>query len=226
MVLRRIDSLIATSRLGGLRLAIEIHVGGGNYEHFLKYSLPDLLLVRYKLRKAGCRCHLVTLLRHPLAQHVSWHHHFVDFRVPLCFWANPHDCQSRMSMALACHGGPSIRPLTEAHHLAVRKMWEQFDLVGVTEYFDEFLVLLADRVGLPRVAYRDQIATAESHALREATVQWTAHGCAALRRSPPAALLDLLRTRLKQSARSAERFMRSKGQADSRGPAGMMDCAG
>ncbi len=53
-----------------------------------------------------------------------------------------------MSMALACHGGPSITPLTTNHLTAVQTMWDQFDLVGVTEHFDEFLVLLTDLVGL------------------------------------------------------------------------------
>ena len=58
-----------------------------------------------------------------------------------------------MSMALACHGGPSITPLTTNHLTAVQTMWDQFDLVGVTEHFDEFLVLLTDLVGLQAPAY-------------------------------------------------------------------------
>ena len=101
-VTARLDQLLSTpGGLRDLRLAVEIHIGGGGYEQFLKYTLPDLLLLRHKLRGAGCRCNLVTLLRHPLLQHVSWHHHFVNHRVPLCYWANPYDCQARMSMALA-----------------------------------------------------------------------------------------------------------------------------
>ena len=102
MVTHQLDALLrAPGGLSGLRLAVEIHIGGGGYEQFLKYTLPDLLLLRAKLRAAGCRCNLVTLLRHPLLAHVSWHHHFVNHRVPLCYWANPYDCQARMSMALA-----------------------------------------------------------------------------------------------------------------------------
>ena len=34
--------------------------------------------------------------------------------------------------------------------------WDSFDLVGVTEHFDEFLVLLTDLVGLQAPAYRSQ----------------------------------------------------------------------
>ena len=173
MVTHRLDSLIdQPGGLEGLRLAVEIHIGGGGYEQFLRYTLPDLLLLRAKLRTAGCRCNLVTLLRHPLLAHVSWHHHFVNHRVPLCFWDNPHDCQSRMSMALACHGGPSIRPLTENHRKAVGVMWDSFDLVGLTEYFDEFMVLLTDLVGLQRPEYRSQMASAQTTAAREAAQQW------------------------------------------------------
>ena len=155
MITHRLDSLIATpGGIDDLRLAIEIHIGGGNYEHFLKYTLPDLLLIRSKLRAAGCRCNLVTLLRNPLMAHISWHHHFVQQRVPLCFWNSPYDCQSRMSIALACHGGPSVRPLTAAHRAAVSSMWSSFDLVGVTEFFDEFLVEVRPHISHLRVHSR------------------------------------------------------------------------
>lgn len=68
----------------------------------MRYTLPDLLLIRSQLRAAGCKCNLVTLLRHPLLQHLSWHYHFCNHRVPLCFWSNPPDCQARMAMALTC----------------------------------------------------------------------------------------------------------------------------
>jgi len=227
MVTARLDSLIgAPGGLQGLRLAVEIHIGGGGYEQFIKYTLPDMLLLRAKLRGAGCRCNLVTLLRHPLLQHVSWHHHFVNHRVPLCYWANPHDCQARMSMALACHGGPSIKPLTSDHHTAVQTMWDSFDLVGVTEHFDEFLVLLTDLVGLQAPAYRSQLATAETVAARVAAQRWTARSCASLTHEPPAELLSYIAKRMAESAKSAEDFKRNKGRSDSRGPPGMMDCAG
>ena len=39
------------------------------------------------------------------------------------------------------------------------RMWRSFDLVGVTEHFDEFVVLLAELVGLASIAYRSQLAT-------------------------------------------------------------------
>ena len=189
------------------------------YEQFLKYTLPDLLLLRSKLRAAGCRCNLVTLLRHPLLQHLSWHRHFVNERVPLCFWNSPHDCQSRMSMALACHGGPSVRPLTRDHRTAVQAMWDAFDLVGMTEHFDSFLVLLADLAGLQRPFYRIQLGTAETTAAREATRRWSARTCASLTADPPQALLEYIRKRMAATAKAAAGFRARKGKGDSRGPA-------
>ena len=76
----------------------------------MRYTLPDLLLIRSQLRAAGCKCNLVTLLRHPLLQHLSWHYHFCNHRVPLCFWSNPPDCQARMAMALTCRTSRKPEP--------------------------------------------------------------------------------------------------------------------
>ena len=227
-VTHRLDTLISQgpSALKGLRLAVEIHIGGGGYEHFIKYTLPDLLLLRKKLRAAGCRCNLVTLLRHPLTAHMSWHHHFVNQRVPLCFWNSPFDCQARMSIALACHGGPAVHPLTTDHHTAISKMWALFDLVGVTEHFDEFIVMLADLVGLPSVAYRSQMATKKTTEARVLAQQWTRRSCADLNANPPDALIGYIRRRMDTSALAAEEKKRRKARDDSHGPAGMMDCAG
>ena len=90
-----------------------------------------------------------------------------------------------MSMALACHGGPSIQPLTPSHHAAVQSMWEAFDLVGITERFDEFLVMLTDLVGLQHPAYRSQLATEASTAKRAALQRWTARRCESLVARPP-----------------------------------------
>ena len=227
-ITHRLDTLVAQGSAGlkGLRLAVEIHIGGGGYEHFIKYTMPDLLLLRKKLRGAGCRCNLVTLLRHPLTAHLSWHHHFVNQRVPLCFWNSPYDCQARMSIALACHGGPSVRPLTADHQAAITQMWSSFDLVGVTEFFDEFVVLLAELVGLPTIAYRSQLATKKTTEARVLAQQWTRRSCAALTAEPPDALIDYIRRRMDTSAAAAAENMRRRGRGDSRGPPGMMDCAG
>ena len=109
VVLHRLWTLLSTpGGLADLRLSVEIHIGGHrDHAFFLKYTVPDLPLLRSALRAAGCRCNLVTLLRHPLLQHLSWHYHFVNHRVPLCFWSNPADCKARLAMGPTCHDGPN-----------------------------------------------------------------------------------------------------------------------
>ena len=70
MVLHHLHTLLETpGGLDGLRLAVEIHIGGHlNHPYFNMYTLPDLLLLRSLLRARGCKCNLVTLLRHPLLE--------------------------------------------------------------------------------------------------------------------------------------------------------------
>ena len=89
LVLHRLHSLVRAgpAALHNLRLAVELHVAGDLvFPYTLYYTLPDLLLIRSLLRGAGCRCHLVSLLRMPLLQQLSWHGHFVNVKAPLCFW--------------------------------------------------------------------------------------------------------------------------------------------
>jgi hypothetical protein len=68
------------------------------FPYTLYYTLPDLLLMRSLLRAAGCRCHLVSLLRMPLLQQLSWHGHFVNVKAPLCFWKPASSCGTRMAL--------------------------------------------------------------------------------------------------------------------------------
>ena len=70
MVTARLDSLIgAPGGLQGLRLAVEIHIGGGGYEQFIKYTLPDMLLLRAKLRGAGAAATSNPATSHPATSH-------------------------------------------------------------------------------------------------------------------------------------------------------------
>lgn len=82
MVIHRLHSLLEMpGGLDDLRLAVEIHIGAHiTHPYFSMYTYPDLLLLRSLLRARGCRCNLVTLVRHPLLMHLSWH--YVS-RVPL-----------------------------------------------------------------------------------------------------------------------------------------------
>ena len=228
LVLHQLTTLIRTpGGLTGLRLLVEIHIGGNrDHPYFLKYTLPDLLLLRQQLRAAGCRCNLVTLLRHPLLQHLSWHFHFCNHRVPLCFWSNPSDCQSRMAMAMTCHDGPNLTPLDGRHRKALEIVWNTFDLVGVTEYFDEFVLLLADLVGLQAPVYRAQQVASETLWARNQTAEWTAWPCAQLVANPPDELMEMLRRRLQKSAANAAAHLRRKGRSSTRGAPGTMECRG
>ena len=198
MVLHRLHSLLEQpGGLDNLRLAVEIHIGGHlNHPYFNLYTLPDLLLLRSLLRARGCRCHLVTLLRHPLLHHLSWHYHFCNHRVPLCFWRNPPDCQTRLALGLTCHDGPHLAPLTPEHERAVGYMWHAFDLVGVTELFDEFVLRLTDLVGLQRPAYRSQIVASYTLSRQRAQRNWTSLTCAQLLSSQPPDLMGLIAKRM------------------------------
>lgn len=109
---------------------------------------------------------------------------------------------------------------------AIQTMWDAFDLVGVTEHFDEFVVLLTDLVGLQVPAYRSQLATAKTTAAREAAQRWTRRTCASLTADPPAELLQYITRRMQTSLKAATEHKKRRGRGDSRGPPGMMDCGG
>ena len=230
IVLHRLHTLVempGTSQLDGLRLAVEIHIGGHmSHPYFNMYSLPDLLFLRSLLRAKGCRCNLVTLLRHPLLHHLSWHYHFCNHRVPLCFWRNPPDCEARLAMGLTCHDGPHLQALTPSHERAVRFMWEKFDLVGVVELFDEFVLSLSDLVGLRHPAYRMQIVASETLSRQQALRNWTSRTCASLVASPPADLMSLIIARMRGSASNAKNHLLRNGGSSTGGPRGHMECRG
>lgn len=228
MVLHRLHTLLdQPDGLRNLRLAVEIHIGGHlNHPYFNLYTLPDLMMLRDALRARGCKCNLVTLLRHPLLHHLSWHYHFCNHRVPLCFWRNPPDCQARLAMGLTCHDGPHLAPLTAQHEAAVQFMWDAFDLVGVTELFDEFTIRLTDLVGLQRPAYRQQIVASHTLSRQHAQRNWTALTCAQLLSRPPADLMGLISARMEGSAKNAQNHRQRNGGSSTGGPRGHMECRG
>jgi len=228
MVLHRLHTLLDTpGGLDHLRLAVEIHIGGHlRHPYFAAYTLPDLLLLRSQLRARGCRCNLVTLLRHPLLQHLSWHYHFCNHRVPLCFWRNPPDCQTRLALGLTCHDGPHLVPLTQQHEAAVAFMWRSFDLVGVTELFDEVVLRLTDMIGLQTPAYRLQIVAAHTTSRQLAQRNWTGRTCAQLLDEQPTELMRLIQARMAGSAQNAAMHKRNNGGSSTGGPRGHMECRG
>jgi hypothetical protein len=60
--------------------------------------------------------------------------------------------------------------------------------VGVTELFDELMLLLSELVGLRRPAHRMQTVSKHTLAHEQAQRQWTASTCAQLVAAPPEAL--------------------------------------
>jgi hypothetical protein len=212
LVLHRLHTLIRTpGGLDHLRLAVELHVAGDlRFPYTLYYTLPDLLLMRNMLRAAGCRCHLVSLLRMPLMQELSWHAHFVNAKAPLCFWYPASDCGTRMALGLTCHDAPRVSPLKAEHAAAAAGMWKLFDLVGVTEFFDEFVLLLSDMVGLPNPAYRAQLVDAISATIsRHRQRRWSSQTCKALVDTPPGELLTFVEKKLNTSRDRANRIGRT-----------------
>ena len=201
ILLHRLDTLLATpGGLDNLRLLVEIHIGADLSlpYHFL-HQMPDLLFVRDKLRAAGCRCNLVSLLRNPLLQQLSWHAHFCAQRVPLCFWRGASSCQTRLALGITCHDSPRVPALQPRHEKAAAATWAAFDLVGVTEDFDGFVLLLSELAGLRSPAYR--MMTVGQHTLARASAQrsWTNLTCARLVEQPPAELLTMIGKRLASS---------------------------
>ena len=78
-----------------------------------------------------------------------------------------------MAMGMTCHDGPHLERLRDDHAAALSFMWRTFDLVGVTEMFDEFVLELTDLAGLQRPAYRKQVVSPVTLAEQDAQRKWT-----------------------------------------------------
>lgn len=199
--------------LNGTRIAVEIHVGGSLLmPYFFHSTLRDLLYMRALLRGAGCRCNLVSMVRAPIMQTLSWYQMFVGGgRVPLCFWQQATDCSSRIALGYTCHDSAAGRPISQVHEEAVDTMWRTFDLVGYTEAFDDFVVLLAQLVGLPSPAYRSQNVHKDRVTARDARSKlqqhWAPRVCSGSHAgaSVPPTLEHLLLERMEQARESAAR---------------------
>ena len=210
LILSRLDGLLQTADgLRNLRLAVELHVGGDMvFPYFLYYTLPDLLLMRQKLRAAGCRCNLVSLLRLPLLQELSWHSHFVNTKAPLCVWQGAADCSTRMALGLSCHEVPREPKLTRRHEEAVDGMWRLFDLVGTTEYFREFVLQLSDLVGLPHPGHVSQLVDRAAAVASGRLRRWAALKCSSMTTTPPRRLFHAVERRLNASREQGLRLNR------------------
>jgi len=108
ILLGNLDRLTRTpGGLENLRLLVEVHIGAYlDLPGFFIDTLPSLLLIRSRLRAAGCACNLVSLIRYPLLQHLSWHGHFCAGRVPLCYWRGAPNCQVWMRQEIELNRMP------------------------------------------------------------------------------------------------------------------------
>ncbi|EOD13037.1 hypothetical protein EMIHUDRAFT_247167 [Emiliania huxleyi CCMP1516] len=131
LVLQRLHSLLRSGTLQGLRLAVELHVAGDlTFPYTLYYTMPDLVLIREQAR---------------------------DTLSPLCVWPPAPDCGTRMALGSdPGQGAPAssgeellfvFGSLFLLYCAGAEGMWRLFDLVGVTEMFDEFARLSTAQLG-------------------------------------------------------------------------------
>lgn len=113
----------------------------------------DIQTLRDLYRRRGCAFTLATLLREPTSLYYSdYLYEGVPSRKPFAAFMG-RDIQSAALLGWP-FGWNSKLPLTDAHRNQTYAMLDRFDLVGLTERFDESLLLLAREGGLPWPMYR------------------------------------------------------------------------
>lgn len=154
-----------------LRLAIEIHAGQTASAVFESNGIPIFRRIRQRYESAGCTFVAVTLLRRPVELYLSYFQHWAIGQVPVCAWSMPMDIQARNVLGVA-HKGTGRQFGDEKHpsssHLlppawseelrqSVRQraqaVLNEFDVVGITERFEDFALLVARRAGLDSIAF-------------------------------------------------------------------------
>ena len=111
----------------------------------------------------GCRVTLATVLRHPLNLYLSWFNWRASNYLPLCMWDPPRDPQSRQltgyglpfvtSRQTDALGGRRLQ-IPTATVLSVLK---HFDVVGLTERFDESLLAIGHAAGMRYLGYANEV---------------------------------------------------------------------
>ena len=125
------------------RIILELHSEWGLPLSFF----ADVATLRGMYEPLGCRVTLGTVLRQPIAWYLSMFNWRASNTIPLCQWQPPRDGLSRQVVGRALpftQPGAKDRDLwiDPAHTVSVLR---HFDVVGLTERFDESLLLLADR---------------------------------------------------------------------------------
>uniref|UniRef100_A0A7S2GI19 Uncharacterized protein n=1 Tax=Haptolina brevifila TaxID=156173 RepID=A0A7S2GI19_9EUKA len=119
----------------------------------------DVRRLRRLYEPLGCRVTLATVLRHPLNLYLSWFNWRASNYLPLCAWDPPRDPQSRQLLGWGLpfvsrdlvpeRGGRTL----EISMATVRSVLAHFDVVGLTERFDETLLMLANASGMRHLGY-------------------------------------------------------------------------
>ena len=137
------------------RIIVELHSEWGLPREFF----ADVRRLRTLYEPLGCRVTLATVIRHPLAFYLSWYNWRAANYMPLCLWDPPREPQSRQLLgyglpfvmaALPSNMGGRRMRIPESSPLSVLK---HFDVVGLTERFDESLLVLGHATGMRHLGY-------------------------------------------------------------------------
>ena len=140
-----------SSRVAHRRIILELHSEWGLPKSFF----ADVAQLRQMYEPLGCRVTLGTVLRQPIAWYLSMFNWRASNTIPLCQWQPPRDGISRQITGFSLpftQPGPRDRDKWNEPGTVVSVL-EHFDVVGLTERFDESLLLLAERAGLSHRGY-------------------------------------------------------------------------
>ena len=144
-----------THPVSSRRIIIELHSEWGLSRTFF----ADVARLRGLYEPLGCKVTLATVLRHPLNFYLSWYNWRAANYMPLCLWDPPRDPQSRQ---LTGYGLPFVMPTLDAKlggrtlHIppsTALSVLRHFDVVGLTERFDESLLLIGAASGMRNLGY-------------------------------------------------------------------------
>jgi len=154
-----------------LRLALELHAGQLGSPVFANSGIPLIRRIRQRWESANCTFLAVTLLRRPVELYLSYFQHWAIGQIPVCAWSMPMDIQSRNLLGVAHKGtnrqlgdderasSSSILPPVwdESLRQSVRRradaVLNEFDIVGITERFEDFALMVAQKAGLESIAF-------------------------------------------------------------------------
>ncbi len=142
-------------KVAARRIIIELHSEWGLPRSFF----ADVRRIRRLYEPLGCRVTLGTVLRHPFTFYLSWFNWRASNYLPLCMWDPPRDPQSRQLLGW---GLPFVMDSTPNERggrrmaippASVRSVLAHFDVVGLTERFDESLLALGAASGMRHLGY-------------------------------------------------------------------------